>query len=56
MVQILCTHACNGKSENCETIQGMEKGRIKENNGGMDSTMIHCKNFCEYHNVCPAQQ
>jgi hypothetical protein len=24
--------------------------------GGMNSTMIHCKNFCKYHSVPPVQQ
>jgi hypothetical protein len=27
---------------------------IKENDGGMNSTMINCKNFCNCHNVSPS--
>jgi hypothetical protein len=34
MVQILCTHVCNGKVRTVETIPGMEGGRIKKNDGG----------------------
>jgi hypothetical protein len=27
------------------------EGRIKENDGGVNSTTIYCKNFCKCHNV-----
>jgi hypothetical protein len=40
-----------------ETIPGMEGRGIKENDGGVNSTMIYliyCKNFCGCHNVPPA--
>jgi hypothetical protein len=30
--------------------------RIKENNAGVNLTMIYCKNFCKCHNVPPVQQ
>jgi hypothetical protein len=33
-----------------ETIPGMGEGRIKENDGGMKSTMTYCKNFGKFHN------
>jgi hypothetical protein len=33
---------------------GVER-RIKENDGGVNSIMTHCKNFCKCHNVPPAQ-
>jgi hypothetical protein len=45
----------NGKMRPVETIPGMG-GRIKENAGGVKSTMIHCKNFCKCHNVSSVQQ
>jgi hypothetical protein len=32
------------------TLPGMGGGKIKENDGGVNSTMIYCKNFCKYHN------
>jgi hypothetical protein len=32
------------------------KGNIKENDEGMISTMIHCKNFYKFHNVPLVQQ
>jgi hypothetical protein len=43
----------NGKMRPVETTPGMGDG-IKENGGGVNSTMIyliHCKNFCKCHNV-----
>jgi hypothetical protein len=46
----------NGKMRPVETIPGMERGRIKENDAGVNSVMIYCKNFCKYHNVPPLQQ
>jgi hypothetical protein len=42
-----------------EAIPGMGGRRIKENDGGRNSTMIYliyCKNFCKCHNVSPTQQ
>jgi hypothetical protein len=38
-----------------ETIPGMGTEEIKENDGGVNSTIIYCKNFCKYHNVPPGQ-
>jgi hypothetical protein len=38
-----------------ETIPGMGGVRIKENNVGMNSTVICCKNFGKCHNI-PAEQ
>jgi hypothetical protein len=29
---------------------------VKENDHGVNSTMIYCKNFCKCHNVPPVQQ
>jgi hypothetical protein len=43
----------NGKMRPVETIPEIEGGRIKENNGGMNSTMVYYKNFCKFHNVPP---
>jgi hypothetical protein len=37
----------NGKMRSVETIPGMGRGGIKENDGGVTSTMIYCKNFCK---------
>jgi hypothetical protein len=42
-----------------ETIQGIGEGLRNENNGGMNSSMIHlihCKNFCKCHSVPTVQQ
>jgi hypothetical protein len=38
-----------------ETIPEMGGDRIKENDGGANSTMIYCKNFGKYSNVPPLQ-
>jgi hypothetical protein len=46
----------NGKMRPAETIPGTGEEGIKENDGGVNSTMTHCKNFCNYHNVPPVQQ
>jgi hypothetical protein len=46
----------NGKMRPVETVPGMGGGGIKENDGGVNSTMIYCKNFGKYHNVLPVQQ
>jgi hypothetical protein len=54
MMQISCIMYGNGKMRPVET---GEWGRgIKENDGGMNSNMIYCKNFCKCHNVLPVQQ
>jgi hypothetical protein len=45
----------NRKIRPVETIPGMGGGGIKENDGGMNSTMIYFKNFYKYHNVLPVQ-
>jgi hypothetical protein len=45
MVEILCTHVCKGKMRPAETILGMEGGRIKENDVGVNSAMIYCRTF-----------
>jgi hypothetical protein len=34
-----------------KTIPEMGGGRIKENDGGLNSAMIYCTNFCKCHNV-----
>jgi hypothetical protein len=48
----------NGKMSPVETVPGMRYGGrgIKENDGGVNSTMIHCKYFCKCHNATPVQQ
>jgi hypothetical protein len=46
----------NGKMIPVETIPGMGERGIKENDGGVNSSMIYCKNFCKCHNVPSAQQ
>jgi hypothetical protein len=51
----------NAKMISVETTPGIKGGRIKENDGRVDSSMIYliyCKNFCKCHNVPlhPAQQ
>jgi hypothetical protein len=46
----------NGKSRPDEIIPGMGREGIKENDGGMNSTMIYCKKFCKCHNVPPIQK
>jgi hypothetical protein len=41
-----------GKMRAVDTIPGMGGGRIKENGGGVNSSVIHwehCKNFCKCH-------
>jgi hypothetical protein len=38
----------NGKMRCVETIPGI--------GGGVNSNMIHCRNFCKCHNVTPVQQ
>jgi hypothetical protein len=34
----------------------MGAGGITKNDGGVNSTMISCKNFCKRHNVPPVRQ
>jgi hypothetical protein len=51
----------NGKMRPVKTVPGMGEGCNKWDDGGgwVNSTMIYliyCKNFCECHNVPPAQQ
>jgi hypothetical protein len=41
----------NGKMTPVETIPGIAGKGIKENMEGVNSTIIHCKNFCKCHNV-----
>jgi hypothetical protein len=43
----------NGKMRPVETIPGIGGRRIKENDGGISSTMVYYKNFCKCHNVPP---
>jgi hypothetical protein len=45
----------NGKMRPVETLPGMGGG-IKENDGGVNSTMLYCKSFNKCHNVLPVQQ
>jgi hypothetical protein len=48
----------NGKMRLVETVPGIRGGRIKKNDGGMNSTMVYMvyyKNFCKSHNVPPLQ-
>jgi hypothetical protein len=40
----------NRKLRPVETISGIEVGRIKENDRGVNSTMIYYKNLCKCHN------
>jgi hypothetical protein len=59
LVQILCTQVCKWKNESCWNYSRNGGRGIKENDGGVNSSMIHliyCKNFCKRHNVHPAQQ
>jgi hypothetical protein len=49
----------NGKMRPLETIPELGEEEIKENEGVVNSTMIHliyCKNFYKCHNVPSAQQ
>jgi hypothetical protein len=46
----------NGKMRPVETIPRMGRGRIKENDRGVNSTMMYYKNFCKCHNVPLVQQ
>jgi hypothetical protein len=55
MVEYCALMNKNGKMSPAETIPGVGGG-IKENDGGVNSTMRHCKNFYKCHNVPSAQQ
>jgi hypothetical protein len=46
----------NGKMRPVETVPGVEGRKIKENDRGVNSTMIYCKSFCKCHNVPSTQQ
>jgi hypothetical protein len=46
----------NGKLRLVETILRLGEGRIKENDGGMNSNKIYYKHFYKCHSVSPAQQ
>jgi hypothetical protein len=39
----------NGKMRPVETIPGMGKVGIKENDGGVNWTKVYCKHFCKCH-------
>jgi hypothetical protein len=57
LVQMYCVHMYeNGKMRPVETIPGVGGGRIKENGGGVNSTMMCCEHFCKCHSASPAQQ
>jgi hypothetical protein len=43
----------NGKMRPIETIPGMGERRIKENDGGVNSTVIYRKRFCKCCNLPP---
>jgi hypothetical protein len=45
----------NGRMRPVETSPGVGGG-IKENDGGVNSTMRYCKHFGKCHNVSPVQQ
>jgi hypothetical protein len=44
------------KTRPVETIPGMGVEWTKENDGGVNSTMIYCKNFCKCHSIPPVQE
>jgi hypothetical protein len=46
----------NGKMTSVETVPGMRTEGIKENDGGVNSAMIHCKNVGKCHKVTPVQK
>jgi hypothetical protein len=45
----------DGKMRHTENILRMGKGEIKENDGGVNSTKIHCNHFGKCHNVSLVQ-
>jgi hypothetical protein len=46
----------DGKMRPVETIPAMGEGGIKENDRGVNSTTLYCKNFCKYHKCTPSTQ
>jgi hypothetical protein len=46
---ILCTHEWKWKMRCAETVPGMEGGRIKESDGGVNLTVIYGKVICKCH-------
>jgi hypothetical protein len=46
----------NGKMRPIETVPGMGGKGVKENDGGVNSTMIYFKHFCKCHHVPLVQQ
>jgi hypothetical protein len=52
MVEYYALKYENGKIRPVETIPGMEGGKT-EIDGGVNSTMIYCKNFDKCHNAPP---
>jgi hypothetical protein len=46
----------NRKKRHVETIPGIGRERLKENDGRMNSTTVYYKNFCKCHNVPSVQQ
>jgi hypothetical protein len=44
----------NGKMRPVETVPGMGGEGIKENDGGVNSMMIYCKNFCKMSQCTPS--
>jgi hypothetical protein len=41
----------NGKMRPVETVPEMGGGGIKDHDGGVNSNVIYCKNFCKCHSV-----
>jgi hypothetical protein len=41
------------KKRHVETIPGTMGDKIKNNDGGVNSTTVYFKNFCKCHNVPP---
>jgi hypothetical protein len=46
----------NGKMRPVVTIPRIGEGRIKENDGGVNPTMIYYKNYCQCPIVTPVKQ
>jgi hypothetical protein len=46
----------NEKMRPIETIPRMGGEKAKENDGGVNSTMTYCNNFCNYHSVSPVRE
>jgi hypothetical protein len=45
----------NGKMRPVQTLPGMGGDEIKENDGGVNSTLIYCRNVCKCHSVPPVE-